>query len=108
MLLFDGPHDVERWDVRARHDELEVGHWVYSGEPADPAPEAGDESSPKARELLVILSIRRGGKIVPMHAGLAFAAGDIAAVAIHKDEREVAERVLAAAGWTASEASAAA
>ena len=43
-----------------------------------------------------------------MHAGLAFAAGDIAAVAIHKDEREVAERVLAAAGWTASEASAAA
>jgi Trk K+ transport system NAD-binding subunit len=108
MLLFDGPHDVERWDVRARHDELEVGHWVYSGEPPDPAPEAGDESSPKARELLVILSIRRGGKIVPMHAGLAFAAGDIAAVAIHKDEREVAERVLAAAGWTASEASAAA
>jgi hypothetical protein len=51
----------------------------------------------------VILSIRRGKKVMPMHAGLSLEAGDVAAVAIHREERESAERILAAQGWAPAE-----
>jgi NhaP-type Na+/H+ or K+/H+ antiporter len=100
VVLFDGPHDVERWDVRSRHDEIEVGYWAYGGEPdrAESA-DAGAEPAPRAGERFVILSIRRGKKVMPMHAGLSLEAGDVAAVAIHRDDRESAEEILAALGW---------
>jgi Trk K+ transport system NAD-binding subunit len=100
VVLFDGPHDVERWDVRSRHDELEVDFWVYGGEPEqDASADEGGEPTPKAGERFVILSIRRGEKTMPMHAGLSLAAGDVAAVAIHREERKSAEEILAAQGW---------
>jgi NhaP-type Na+/H+ or K+/H+ antiporter len=100
VVLFDGPHDVERWDVRSRHDELEVDFWMYGGEPEqDASADEGGEPTPKAGERFVILSIRRGEKTMPMHAGLSLAAGDIAAVAIHREERKSAEEILAAQGW---------
>jgi hypothetical protein len=40
---------------------------------------------------------------MPMHAGLSLEVGDVAAVAIHRDERESAEEILAAWGWTPGE-----
>jgi Trk K+ transport system NAD-binding subunit/uncharacterized membrane protein (Fun14 family) len=106
VVLFDGPHDVERWDVRSRHDELEIDTWVYGGEPerAASTDEEG-EPAPKPGERFVILSIRRGKKVMPMHAGLSLEAGDVAAVAIHSEERESAEEILAALGWTPGESS---
>jgi len=104
VVLFDGPHDVEQWDVRARHAGLEVEHWVYGGKPE---PDANAEEAaapiPKVDEQLVILSIQRGKKVMPMHAGLSLAVGDVAAVAIHRGERESAEKILAAWGWTPAE-----
>jgi Trk K+ transport system NAD-binding subunit/uncharacterized membrane protein (Fun14 family) len=101
VVLFDGPHDVERWDVRARHDEFEVDYWVYGGESEqDASADEGGEPAPKAGERFVILSIQRGKKVMPMHAGLSLEAGDVAAVAIHNEERESAEEILAAWGWT--------
>jgi Trk K+ transport system NAD-binding subunit len=100
VVLFDGPHDVERWDVRARHDELEVDTWVYGGEPErDVSADEGGESAPPAGERFVILTIQRGKKVMPMHAGLSLEVGDVAAVAVHRDERESAEEILAARGW---------
>ncbi|MFV1979201.1 MAG: cation:proton antiporter, partial [Myxococcota bacterium] len=99
VVLFDGPHDVERWDVRSRHDELEVDYWVYGGEPEqDASADEGGEPAPKAGERFVILSIQRGKKVMPMHAGLSLEIGDVAAVAIHRDERESAEEILVAWG----------
>jgi Trk K+ transport system NAD-binding subunit len=103
VVLFDGPHDVERWDVRSRHDELDVDHWVYGGDPEEAAGAeegAEPEPAPKAGERFVILCIQRGKKIMPMHAGLSLEAGDVAAVAIHRDERDAAEEILTAMGWT--------
>jgi len=104
VVLFDGPHDVERWDVRSRHGELEVDYWVYGGEPEqDASADEGGEPTPKAGERFVILSIQRGKKVMLMHAGLSLEVGDVAAVAIHRDERESAEEILAAWGWTPGE-----
>jgi Trk K+ transport system NAD-binding subunit len=104
VVLFDGPHDVERWDVRARHEELEVGYWAYGGEPErDASADEAGEAAPKAGERFVILSIQRGKKVMPMHAGLALQAGDVAAVAIHNEERDSAEEILTAWGWTPGE-----
>ena len=31
VVLFDGAHDVGRWEVRDRHDEIDVEHWEYIG-----------------------------------------------------------------------------
>jgi NhaP-type Na+/H+ or K+/H+ antiporter len=105
VVLFDGPHDVERWDVRSRHDELEVDYWVYGGEPEqDASADEGGEPAPKAGERFVILSIQRGKKVTPMHTELSLEAGDVAAVAIHSEERESAEEILAAWGWAPGEA----
>jgi NhaP-type Na+/H+ or K+/H+ antiporter/Trk K+ transport system NAD-binding subunit len=100
VVLFDGPHDVERWDVRSRHDELDVEHWQYGGEPdSDTDDRSVKEPAPDAGERLVLLSIRRGDRVMPMHTRLKIEIGDVAAVAIHREEREVAERILAARGW---------
>jgi hypothetical protein len=104
VVLFDGPHDVERWDVRSRHGELEVDYWVYGGEPEqDASTDEGREPAPKAGERFVILSIQRGKKVMPMHTGLSLQAGDVAAVAIYREERETAQEILAALGWTPGE-----
>jgi Trk K+ transport system NAD-binding subunit len=101
VVLFDGPHDVERWDVRSRHDELEVEYWQYAGEPvSDTDGPSGEEPAPEVGERLVVISIRRGDKVMPMHMRLKLEVGDIAAVAIHREEREAAERILVALGWT--------
>ena len=104
VVLFDGPHDVERWDVRARHDELDVDYWVYGGEPdRDASADEGGEPGPQAGERFVILSIQRGKKVMPMHTGFSLEAGDVAAVAIHREKRKSAEEVLAAWGWVPGE-----
>ncbi len=97
VVLFDGPHDVERWDVRARHGELEVETWEYVGGSDREA--SADEPPVEIGEQFVILSIRRGKKVAPMHAGFSLAAGDVAAVAVHREERESAAEILAALGW---------
>jgi len=100
VVLFEGPHDVERWDVRARHDELEVDYWVYGGEPdRDASADEGGEPAPQAGERFVILSIQRGKKVMPMHTGLSLEAGDVAAVVVHREKRKSAEEILAAWGW---------
>jgi NhaP-type Na+/H+ or K+/H+ antiporter/Trk K+ transport system NAD-binding subunit len=100
-VLFDGPHDVGYWDVRSRHEEFDVEHWQYGGEPASRTDDQGDaESAPEVGERLVMLSIRRGNRVVPMHTRLKLEIGDIAAVAIDRAERETAERILVAGGWT--------
>jgi Trk K+ transport system NAD-binding subunit len=102
VVLFEGPHDVERWDVRARHDEIEIESWVYSGNVESEAQsenETDDSAASKIGERFVILSIRRGEKAFVMHSRLVLQAGDTAAVAIHKDDLDTAREILTAMGW---------
>jgi hypothetical protein len=96
-VLFEGPHDVERWDVRCRHGSVEIESWCYAGAPAP----AEGETPPKVGERFVILTVGRGGKVQPMHAKLKLQKGDVAAIAVHSVERDEAHETLRAMGWEA-------
>jgi NhaP-type Na+/H+ or K+/H+ antiporter len=97
-LLFEGPNDLERWDVRARHGALEVERWVLESAGDEKAAD-GDEKPPGGAEQYVVLSVERGGRILPMHAALALEVGDVAAVAIHSLDRAAAHELLHARGF---------
>lgn len=92
-VLFDGRHDVERWDVRRRHGEVEVERWLFQGRPES------EEAPPDGGELLVALTRRRGGRSRPVHQGIDWKVGDLAAVAIYRSEKAQAQRVLRAQGF---------
>ncbi len=87
-VLFDGPHDTERWEVRGRHDEVEVEEWEVVRKPGEP------EGAPKPGERVVLLGVRRGKKVFPMFEREKLGEGDRVAVAIHKPERAEAEAYL--------------
>ena len=94
-VLFEGSHDIERWDVRCRHGSVEIETWCYVG-----APELAEGETPvKVEERFVILSVGRGGKVQPMYAELKLLQGDVAAVAVHSVERDEAHETLRAMGW---------
>jgi NhaP-type Na+/H+ or K+/H+ antiporter len=100
-VLFDGPHDAARWEVRERHAEVEVEHWVYGGSgDGEQRPEDDAEQPPSAGESFVILMLRRDQKALLMRAGMKLEPGDVAAVAVHAVEREEAHIALAGAGWS--------
>jgi NhaP-type Na+/H+ or K+/H+ antiporter len=101
-VLFDGPHDMERWDVRYRHDQVSIEEWIYGGAPAAPEVEDGDSESKSPAhpgERFVILAITRGKQVRPMYARFKLQAGDIATLAVHSDERERAHEILRELGW---------
>jgi len=108
-MLFDGPKDVERWNVRFRHGiaRLERFHWVGR-------PEGGEETAAKegdgggASEALerrrdadpyVILAVLRGGSWQLMHVGFTPRTGDVAVVALHEPEAGEAHTRLGRLGW---------
>ncbi len=101
-IAFDGPHDVERWEVRGRRGDVVVEHFAYRPpEQEEPEGAGGETSRPGGlNERFVVLTLVRGGKTFVMHAGWPLRAGDLAAVAIHAPEREEALRDLALQGWT--------
>jgi NhaP-type Na+/H+ or K+/H+ antiporter len=87
-VLFDGAHDPERWDVRARHGDVEVEDWDVVGESGD------TEGAPKVGERLVLLGLRRGKRVGPMFEKEKLVKGDVVAVAIFEPERSEAEAWL--------------
>ncbi len=97
-VLFDGPHDVERWDVRARHSELSIEYFEY----ADVSESDDTPHRVEFAERCLILSIQRGNRIDPMSLGFEPKLGDIAAVAIHEGDAEDARRLLTQLGWVPS------
>ena len=108
-VLFDGPHDQARWDVRWRHDEVDVEPFEYRLDVAPGAVTATHETedartdAPEADEDLedpyVILTVGRGKRPAPFHLGRAARRGDIAAVAIHRPARREAVARLVRLGW---------
>jgi len=93
-ILFDGPHDSERWDVRWRHGEVGVEHFAFH-----PAPATDERRSARQTERCVMLTCGRGKTVRPWRMGDEARSGDISAVAIYIPEREKALSELAALGW---------
>jgi NhaP-type Na+/H+ or K+/H+ antiporter len=97
-IVFEGPHDVERWDVRGRRGDVSIEHFVYT--PVEDENEVVEVTSPGGLdERYVILVVRRDGATVVMDAKWAFREGDRVAIAVHAPEREEALRALVAQGW---------
>ena len=100
-VLFEGPHDVDRWDVWWRHGELSVEQLVFRVDAAAPdPPEPAKRDSGAPQERFLILAIRRGERAFPMSRDFEARKGDIAAVALHDPERDEALRLLGEIGWT--------
>jgi NhaP-type Na+/H+ or K+/H+ antiporter len=99
-VLFEGPHDVERWDVRDRHSELVIEHRRYEPPAED---EAERPELARSGERFVFLCVQRGKQTLPMYASLEPREGDVAAVAIHVPELDRVDDELRAAGWVREE-----
>ncbi len=49
-VLFEGPHDSERWDVRLRHGDVSIEHFLFHPPPKpkeEPKPETAEEAKAK-------------------------------------------------------------
>lgn len=98
--LFDGPKDVERWNVRFRQGMTRIGRFRFgSATEWTAAPPAGAADA----DPYVILAVQRGGPPSPMHAGFRPRADDLAMVAIHLDEESEALAALRKRGWIPDE-----
>jgi len=97
-IVFEGPHDVERWDVRGRRGDVSVEHFAYTAvESEDTGVEVSNSGG--LDERFVMLTVTRDGKTVVMDAKWSFREGDRVAIALHTPEREEALRALARGGW---------
>ncbi len=106
-VLFDGPHDQARWDVRCRHGEIEVALFEF-GQPDTTAPaspirtnEAAAPSSPRtnAKDCYALLTRQRRTRAWPFHLGFSPKPGDLASVALYRPERLSAIAQLGRLGW---------
>ena len=105
-VLFDGHHEHELWDVRYRHGQVTVEQYTYQAEENSTDGELAqgfEEIDILSRELYVILSVKRGGRVFPMQQGHKFRPGDVAAVALHTAERQESTSVLRSQGWVTTE-----
>ena len=111
-VLFDGAHDQERWDVRWRQGDVEVVRASWS-EPAAPREIEENPAGPAAppvrppADVAVVLTIDRKGQVSPMALSEKRRAGDVAAIAVYRRDRDAAVEGLAASGWTVIEDTAA-
>jgi Trk K+ transport system NAD-binding subunit len=99
--LFDGPKDVERWNVRLRHGSARVETLHFTGIPEEEGAGENGRTSTQRDDHLV-LAVRRGAGWSPMHAGFEAREGDHAAVVVHSAEEASAYQALQRLGWTAA------
>ncbi len=99
-IVFEGPHDVERWDVRGRRGDVEIVHCTYVPVEEEESAETTTSSGLSGNsERSVLLAVQRDGRSFVVDARMRFEEGDIVAIAIHAPEREDALRELARSGW---------
>jgi len=92
--LFDGPKDVERWNVRLRHGQVRLERYRFAGRP-----EGASEEPQAAVDPFVLLALERDEVRVPMHSELEPREGDVAVVALYEAEAANGRRLLEERGW---------
>jgi NhaP-type Na+/H+ or K+/H+ antiporter len=99
-LMFDGLHDIERWEVRSRRGDVEIVRRRYREvkKPADGEADPSTDISASG-ERYMILAIHRADRALPMHVGFRLAKGDEATIAVHRPELAEAIRALEERGW---------
>ncbi len=103
-VLFEGPHDIERWNVRFRQGAVEMLEVIFEEPPNQSAAADGEPVDPKRvagqfGELCIFLTIRNGKRTLPMRMGYVPKKGDQASVAIHAYENKKALDQLRQQGW---------
>ena len=103
-IVFEGPHDVERWDVRGRRGDMSVEYFTFR----TPPERSEDEGTTGVHsggldERFVILAVEREGATFVVDGDWVFRDADKAAVALHLPERDDALRTLADCGWELGE-----
>ncbi|MFP6564562.1 MAG: sodium:proton antiporter [Myxococcota bacterium] len=96
--LFDAPIDLERWEVRERRGEIEVGEWRFDGLAPGGDGSLADDSP--GEDVSLALCLLRGETLHIMSQDLVPEVGDVATLWLHEPSRGEAERILATRGWT--------
>jgi hypothetical protein len=97
-LLFDGPKDVERWNVRFRHAMAEVRRFGFRAVEEEPD-DSGELAASSDADPFLFLALERSAGREPMYAAYAPKQGDVARVAIYRTEQDDALASLARLGW---------
>lgn len=98
-IVFDGPHDMNRWDVRDRRGSVTIEHRRYAADAALPPEPSDADASSGMEEGFTLLAIRRGTRVQPMSVGFAFKDGDIGTFAVHEVDGPEARERLTTSGW---------
>ena len=99
-VLFDGPHDQERWDVCWRQGEATTDPFEFHATKKAPAEPLDMPASVDRRsDTYVILTILRNHRVAPMARSITPRSGDRAAIAIYSRAKEQAIAELASLGW---------
>lgn len=103
-VFSDGPHDVNRWDVRARHGDVETVRFVINEvdsekEDADSEDACRRHLPPNTGEKYVVISVKRDKQVMPMTMHFEFRAGDIITVLIFTPELQVVTDAFIGCGW---------
>jgi len=98
-VLFDGPKDVERWNVRFRHEQAHAVELQFRGvpEPAEDPPSQTSNANETDSHLL--LAVCRDEEWAPYHQRFEARVGDNALAAVHSSEQERALAALLELGW---------
>lgn len=103
-LLFDGPHDRLRWDLRWRSGQVETVRLLCRSEPdfalahgQETAPETPDDSVLR-RDLAIVLGFERDRRFDVMTRSTSLRQGDLAVVAVYTLQRDEALAGLAELG----------
>jgi Trk K+ transport system NAD-binding subunit len=96
-MLFDQPHDQERWDVRWRQREIAVVPFEHVSVHETPPPASTPLNS--RSDAYVLLTIQRNQRSQPMARSTKARPGDRAAVAIYSRAEDHAVSELAQLGW---------
>ena len=114
-VLFEGPHDKQRWDVRSRCGEMEIAKFEYNEAAIEAEATAGEngraiangagtDGAPAAahaenQEHYVLLTCQRGKTTRPVTRGFSPRAGDVISAAIYAPEHDAAVATLNKQGW---------
>jgi len=93
-VLFDGPRDLDRWNVRFRHGLVELARFRF-----DAVPPSGELPRAAGSDLYLILTLQHAGRVDPMHRDLSPRPGDEATIALLEERRDDVLEALASLGW---------